>query len=34
MIRKVAFLKGAFTPLIVPFRSGEVDYDRYAKLIE
>jgi 4-hydroxy-tetrahydrodipicolinate synthase len=34
MIRKVPFLKGAFTPLVVPFRSGEVDYDRYAKLIE
>jgi 4-hydroxy-tetrahydrodipicolinate synthase len=34
MIRKVPFLKGAFTPLVVPFRSGEVDFDRYAKLIE
>jgi 4-hydroxy-tetrahydrodipicolinate synthase len=34
MIRKAPFLKGAFTPLVVPFRSGEVDYDRYAKLIE
>jgi 4-hydroxy-tetrahydrodipicolinate synthase len=34
MIRKVPFLKGAFTPLVVPFRSGEVDYDRYAKLID
>jgi 4-hydroxy-tetrahydrodipicolinate synthase len=34
MIRKVPFLKGAFTPLIVPFKNGEVDYDRYAKLIE
>jgi 4-hydroxy-tetrahydrodipicolinate synthase len=34
MTPKVPFLKGAFTPLVVPFRSGEVDYDRYAKLIE
>jgi 4-hydroxy-tetrahydrodipicolinate synthase len=34
MIRKVPFLKGAFTPLVVPFRNGDVDYDRYAKLIE
>jgi 4-hydroxy-tetrahydrodipicolinate synthase len=34
MIRKVPFLKGAFTPLVVPFRRGEVDFDRYAKLIE
>jgi 4-hydroxy-tetrahydrodipicolinate synthase len=34
MIRKVPFLKGAFTPLVVPFSSGEVDFDRYAKLIE
>jgi 4-hydroxy-tetrahydrodipicolinate synthase len=34
MVRKVAFLKGAFTPLVVPFQNGEVDYDRYAKLIE
>jgi 4-hydroxy-tetrahydrodipicolinate synthase len=28
------FLKGAFTPLVVPFDRGEVDYDQYAKLIE
>src|SRR5260370_5031036 len=34
MICKVPFLKGAFTPLVVPFKDGEVDYDRYAKLIE
>jgi 4-hydroxy-tetrahydrodipicolinate synthase len=34
MIRKVPFLKGAFTPLVVPFKSGAVDYDRYAELIE
>jgi 4-hydroxy-tetrahydrodipicolinate synthase len=34
MIRKVAFLRGAFTPLVAPFRNGEVDYDRYAKLVQ
>src|SRR5271166_1059673 len=34
MIRKVPFLRGAFTPLIVPFKSAAVDYDRYAELIE
>jgi 4-hydroxy-tetrahydrodipicolinate synthase len=34
MIRKVPFLKGAFTPLIVPFQDGSVDYGRYANLIE
>jgi 4-hydroxy-tetrahydrodipicolinate synthase len=34
MMRKVPFLKGAFTPLIVPFASGAVDYERYAALIE
>jgi 4-hydroxy-tetrahydrodipicolinate synthase len=34
MIRKVPFLKGAFTPLIVPFKSGAIEYDRYAGLIE
>jgi 4-hydroxy-tetrahydrodipicolinate synthase len=34
MTRRVAFLKGAFTPLIVPFQDGSVDYGRYAKLIE
>jgi dihydrodipicolinate synthase/N-acetylneuraminate lyase len=33
-IRKVPFLKGAFTPLVVPFKSGAIDYDRYAELIE
>jgi 4-hydroxy-tetrahydrodipicolinate synthase len=32
--RKVPFLKGAFTPLVVPFKNGVVDYDRYAELIE
>ena len=34
MTRHVSFLRGAFTPLVVPFISGEVDYDRYAELIE
>jgi 4-hydroxy-tetrahydrodipicolinate synthase len=34
MVRKVPFLKGAFTPLIVPFQDGSVDYGRYANLIE
>jgi 4-hydroxy-tetrahydrodipicolinate synthase len=34
MTRKVAFLNGAFTPLIVPFKGGAIDYDRYAELIE
>jgi 4-hydroxy-tetrahydrodipicolinate synthase len=34
MIRKISFLKGAFTPLVVPFEGGAVDYDRYAALIE
>ena len=34
MIRKVPFLKGAFTPLVVPFKSGAVDYDQYAELIQ
>jgi 4-hydroxy-tetrahydrodipicolinate synthase len=34
MVRNFPFLKGAFTPLVVPFDRGEVDYDQYAKLIE
>ena len=34
MIRKVPFLTGAFTPLVTPFKSGAVDYDLYAQLIE
>ena len=34
MTRKVSFLQGAFTPLVVPFRNGEVDCDLYAKLID
>jgi 4-hydroxy-tetrahydrodipicolinate synthase len=34
MIRNVPFLRGAFTPLVVPFNSGAVDYDRYAELID
>jgi 4-hydroxy-tetrahydrodipicolinate synthase len=33
MIRKVPFIKGV-TPLVVPFKSGAVDYDQYAELIE
>src|SRR5215470_10760379 len=33
-IRKIPFLRGAFTPLVVPFKNGAVDYDRYAELIE
>jgi 4-hydroxy-tetrahydrodipicolinate synthase len=33
-MRKVSFLKGAFTPLVVPFKGNEVDYDGYARLIE
>src|ERR1700739_1785945 len=32
--RKVPFLKGAFTPLVVPFKNGVIDYGRYAELIE
>jgi 4-hydroxy-tetrahydrodipicolinate synthase len=34
MVCRVPFLKGAFTPLVVPFDHGEVDYGRYAQLIE
>jgi 4-hydroxy-tetrahydrodipicolinate synthase len=34
MIRKIPFLKGAFTPLVVPFNNGAIDYGRYAELIE
>jgi 4-hydroxy-tetrahydrodipicolinate synthase len=34
MPRPVSFLKGAFTPLVAPFKNGEVDYDLYSKLIE
>lgn len=34
MMRKVPSLSGAFTPLVVPFTNGDVDYDRYARLIE
>jgi 4-hydroxy-tetrahydrodipicolinate synthase len=33
-MRKVSFLRGAFTPLVVPFNNGAVDYDRYVELIE
>jgi 4-hydroxy-tetrahydrodipicolinate synthase len=34
MTREVPGLKGAFTPLVAPFRNGEVDYDLYAKIID
>jgi len=34
MIGKISFLKGSFTPLVVPFQNGAIDYDRYAALIE
>jgi hypothetical protein len=34
MTREVPALKGAFTPLVAPFRNGGVDYDLYAKIIE
>ena len=34
MARNVPFLKGAFTPLVVPFHNGTIDFDRYAELIE
>jgi 4-hydroxy-tetrahydrodipicolinate synthase len=34
IVRKIPFLKGAFTPLVVPFKNGFVDYERYAELIE
>src|ERR1700676_3915948 len=34
MIRKVPFLTVAFPPLGTPFKSGALDYDRYAQLIE
>jgi 4-hydroxy-tetrahydrodipicolinate synthase len=28
------FLRGSYTPVITPFRGGEVDYDKYAALVE
>jgi 4-hydroxy-tetrahydrodipicolinate synthase len=28
------FLKGSYTPIITPFKNGEVDYDAYAGLVE
>ena len=34
MTREVPALRGAFTPLVVPFRNGAVDYDLYAKIID
>jgi 4-hydroxy-tetrahydrodipicolinate synthase len=34
MVRKIEFLEGAFTPLIAPFNDGDIDYERYARLID
>ena len=34
MIRTVAFLEGAFTPLVVPLNGDAIDYDRYARLVD
>ena len=34
MVREVPFLRGAYTPLVVPFSDGAVDYGRYEALIE
>src|ERR1700691_2131737 len=31
---KLDVLRGAYCPLIVPFRNGKIDYDSYGKLIE
>jgi len=31
---RAASLKGSIPPLVTPFRSGEVDYDAYAQLVE
>jgi 4-hydroxy-tetrahydrodipicolinate synthase len=33
-VLKTAFLQGAFTPLVTPFKNGAIDYDLYAQLIE
>jgi len=30
----LAALRGSIPPLITPFKNGEVDYDRYAELVE
>ncbi|HEY3054511.1 MAG TPA: dihydrodipicolinate synthase family protein, partial [Thermoanaerobaculia bacterium] len=29
-----AFLRGSYTPVVTPFRSGKVDYEQFAALIE
>ena len=34
MTARAASLKGSIPPLVTPFRSGEVDYDAYAQLVE
>jgi hypothetical protein len=31
---EIDFLRGAYCPLIVPFRDGNIDFDTYGKLIE
>src|SRR2546428_11690038 len=31
---KPNFLRGSYTPLITPFRDGQVDLDKFAELIE
>src|ERR1700691_4200859 len=31
---KLDVLRGAYCPLIVPFRNGKIDYDTYGQLIE
>jgi 4-hydroxy-tetrahydrodipicolinate synthase len=33
-MRQTDVLRGAYCPLIVPFRDGKIDYDAYGKLIE
>ena len=30
----LAALRGSIPPLVTPFKNGEVDYDRYAELVE
>ena len=29
-----SFLRGSFPPLVTPFRSGKVDYNKFAELVE
>ena len=31
---KPNFLRGSYTPLVTPFKRGQVDYDTYARLVE